>query len=146
MAGAPISAACEAHASLPHKCSNAANVEPESFPVSFCRSNLQIRRRDAPCSSQGDEERSSIANEGAGNSDAMSVAASFMASPLMPLAFSPDKESTHLWDNERHCSPLTTRSESRLKSSLRAEAAACLAVAWPRPSNTKRRDSKAVKV
>ena len=45
MAGAPISAACEAHASFPHKCSRAANVEPESFPVSFCRSNLHIRRR-----------------------------------------------------------------------------------------------------
>ena len=53
MAGAPISAACEAHASFPHKCSSAANVEPESLPVSFWRSNLQIRRREAPCSSQG---------------------------------------------------------------------------------------------
>ena len=146
MAGAPISAACEAHASFPHRSSSAANVEPESLPVSFWRSNLHILNNDAPCSSQGDEDLSSMANGGAGNSDAINVAASFIDSPRTPLAFSPANESTHLWDNERHCSPDMTRSESRLKSSLRADAAACRAVAWPRPSNTNLKDSKAVNV
>ena len=76
MAGAAISAADAAHASFPHKCSSAASVEPESFPVSFWRSNLHILNNDAPCSSQGDDDLSSMAKGGAGNSDAINEARS----------------------------------------------------------------------